>query len=49
MAIEVTCKVCGQPFEPSRKDVLAGPHRWQVCPECREPKDDTIDEPPAAA
>lgn len=49
MAIEMTCKGCGQAFTPSRAEILQGPVIYRLCPECREPRDeDAIDEPAAA-
>jgi len=35
MAIEMTCRVCGEPFVPTREDILAGPDVYRTCPGCR--------------
>jgi len=33
--LEMTCRVCRQPFEPTWEDVLAGPDTYRTCPGCR--------------
>ena len=34
MALLVTCRGCGQEYEPKAGDVIAG--RWRLCPGCRD-------------
>lgn len=36
MELMTTCRRCREPFTPSHQDYVIGPHRWQICPGCRE-------------
>lgn len=38
MAIELTCRTCGKPYEPSMTELLKGPGTYRDCPACRAPK-----------
>jgi len=33
--LEMTCRVCGEPFVPTRDDIAAGPEIYRRCPVCR--------------
>lgn len=36
MTIEMTCKQCGRPFQPSKADLMRGPQHYRYCSEfCR--------------
>ena len=35
MPLEMTCRVCGRPYEPTREDILRGPAVSRTCPVCR--------------
>lgn len=35
MQVEVTCKVCGGAYVPSRKELMQGPAVYRLCPSCR--------------
>jgi len=35
MMIEMTCRVCREPFVPTRDDIAAGPDTYRRCPPCR--------------
>lgn len=37
MTIELHCRRCGRIFTTDRAAILAGPHLWRLCPECRDP------------
>lgn len=34
MAIETTCRICGEPFSPSAAAIIAG--TWRDCETCQE-------------
>jgi hypothetical protein len=34
--IELTCRLCRQPYAPSRDDIRRGPETYHRCPECRD-------------
>jgi hypothetical protein len=37
MTIELTCKRCGRPFSPQRRELINGPGFYRYCSEfCRE-------------
>jgi hypothetical protein len=35
MAIELTCRICGKPYTPTKADIQAGPETYHRCPTCR--------------
>jgi hypothetical protein len=37
MAVEVSCRRCGESFDADRRAILAGPAVWRLCPACRHP------------
>jgi hypothetical protein len=34
--IQLHCRKCGEPFTPSREDMVKGPEVYRLCKPCRE-------------
>jgi len=35
--IELTCRLCGAAYTPTREDLVRGPEVYHRCPACRPP------------
>jgi hypothetical protein len=36
VSLEITCRMCGKSYQPTRDDLIRGPTHYRVCPARRE-------------
>jgi uncharacterized Zn finger protein len=46
LRIELHCRACGQPYEPTRQDILRGAEHYKRCPDCRPVEQEETSETP---